>query len=274
VEAGLPAGAVNVVHGGADVGDEIVTNRGVHTVGFTGSAQVGEIVAQRAGAKPLLLELGGNGPTIILDDADLERAIPATAQACYLNAGQICQSSERILVGRRVHDAVVDGLTQEAQRRQLGHPLADTTTMGPLNNEAVATKMDEHIADGLARGATVVAGGRRAEGFPTRLYYEPTVIDGITPDSLLNRDETFGPDIVFTSDGVAEVVNGLIIVAVVKLRQREGDDRLPVQVHGNTKLEIAWTITPGIVRRARRASMSISNSNGLKTGSCTVLHMA
>jgi acyl-CoA reductase-like NAD-dependent aldehyde dehydrogenase len=193
IAAGLPAGAVNIVHGGAEVGDEIVTNRGVQAIGFTGSAQVGEIVAQRAGAKPLLLELGGNGPTVILDDADLERAIPAVAEACYLNAGQICQSSERILVGRRIHDAVVDGLVKEASRFRLGHPLESSTTMGPLNNEGVAAKMDEHVADGVARGAVVMSGGRRADGFPTRLYYEPTVLDGVTPDSLLNLEETFGP---------------------------------------------------------------------------------
>lgn len=193
VEAGVPAGAVNVVHGGAEVGDEIVANRGVHAVGFTGSAQVGEVVAQRAGAKPLLLELGGNGPTLILDDADLARAIPATAQACYLNAGQICQSSERILVGARVHDRVVAGLVQEAARVRLGHPLAAGTTMGPLNNEGVAKKMDAHIADGRDRGAVVVAGGGRAEGHPTDLYYQPTVMDAVPPEALLNLEETFGP---------------------------------------------------------------------------------
>ncbi len=192
-EAGVPPGAVNLVHGGAEVGDEIVSNRGTHAIGFTGSAQVGEIVAQRAGAKPQLLELGGNGPTVILDDADLAHAIPATAQACYMNAGQICQSSERILVGERVHDAVVEGLAEAAGSVRLGHPLDDATTMGPLNNEAVATKMEEHIQDALDKGALAVAGGRRADGFPTRLFYEPTVVDAVTPDALLNLEETFGP---------------------------------------------------------------------------------
>lgn len=192
-EAGLPAGAVNLVHGDAEVGDEIVTNRGVHAVGFTGSAQVGQLVAQRAGAKPLLLELGGNGPTVILDDADLARAIPATAEACFQNAGQICQSSERILVGPRVHDQVVAGLAAAAAQVRLGHPLAGPTTMGPLNNEAVASKLDEHVADGRDRGAVVVAGGRRADGFPTDLYYQPTVVDAVPTAALLNQEETFGP---------------------------------------------------------------------------------
>jgi succinate-semialdehyde dehydrogenase/glutarate-semialdehyde dehydrogenase len=154
---------------------------------------VGNAVAQRAGAKPLLLELGGNGPTIILDDADLERAIEGTAFGCYHNAGQICQSSERILTHNKIHDAVLEGLVEKTRSIRLGHPLDETTTMGPLNNEGVAKKMDEHLADAVQKGATVVTGGRRAGGFPTALYYEPTVVDGVPPESLLNREETFGP---------------------------------------------------------------------------------
>ena len=193
LEAGVPEGSVNLLFGEAEVGDEMVANPDTHAVGLTGSSAVGNAVAQRAGAKPLLLELGGNGPTIILDDADLERAIEGTAFGCYHNAGQICQSSERILTHSKVHDAVLEGLVEITRSIRLGHPLDETTTMGPLNNEGVAKKMDEHLADALQKGATVVTGGRRAEGFPTALYYEPTVVDGVPPESLFNHEETFGP---------------------------------------------------------------------------------
>jgi acyl-CoA reductase-like NAD-dependent aldehyde dehydrogenase len=193
LEAGVPEGSVNLLFGDAEVGDEMVANPGTHAVGLTGSSAVGNAVAQRAGAKPLLLELGGNGPTIVLDDADLERAIEGTAFGCYHNAGQICQSSERILTHSKVHDAVLEGLVAKARAIKLGHPLDEMTTMGPLNNEGVAKKMDEHLADAVQKGATVVTGGRRAEGFPTALYYEPTVVDGVPPESLLNHEETFGP---------------------------------------------------------------------------------
>jgi acyl-CoA reductase-like NAD-dependent aldehyde dehydrogenase len=193
LEAGVPEGSVNLLFGDAEVGDEMVASPGTHAVGLTGSSAVGNAVAQRAGAKPILLELGGNGPTIILDDADLERAIEGTAFGCYHNAGQICQSSERILTHNKIHDAVLEGLVEKARSIKLGHPLDEATTMGPLNNEGVAKKMDEHLADAVQKGATVVTGGRRAEGFPTALYYEPTVVDGVPPESLFNHEETFGP---------------------------------------------------------------------------------
>jgi acyl-CoA reductase-like NAD-dependent aldehyde dehydrogenase len=193
LEAGVPDGAVNLVFGGADVGDEIVSSPGTNAVGFTGSPGVGQAIARAAGAKPTLLELGGNGPTIILDDADLKLAVAGTAFGCFSNAGQICQSSERILVAAGVHDGVVEGLVERARAIRLGHPLDPETTMGPLNNEAVAAKVDEHLADAVARGATVVAGGGRASDFPTRLYYPPNVVDGVPLDSLLATDETFGP---------------------------------------------------------------------------------
>jgi acyl-CoA reductase-like NAD-dependent aldehyde dehydrogenase len=193
VDGGLPDGACNLVLGGREVGEEIVANPGTHAVGFTGSFPVGNAVARQAGAKPLLLELGGNGPTIVLDDADLEVAVKGAAFGCFSNAGQICQSSERVLVTPHVHDDVLAGLVGEARSVRLGHPLDEETTMGPLNNEGVAQKVDQHIADAVAKGATVVAGGARADGFPTRLYYRPSVLDEVPRGSLIDDEETFGP---------------------------------------------------------------------------------
>lgn len=193
-EAGVPAGVINLVTGpGPVVGDEIVAHPGTDAIGFTGSPETGQHIARRAAGKPLLLELGGNGPTIILDDADLEFASQATATGCFLNAGQVCSATERILVQRRVHDEVAERLVAAAQAVRLGDPFDPATTMGPLNNQPTAEKMDRHLADGIAKGAVILYGGERATELGSELFYRPTVIDNVTTDSLLNNEETFGP---------------------------------------------------------------------------------
>lgn len=192
--ADLPRGAVNLVTGpGPVVGDAIVAHPGTHGVGFTGSPVTGEQIARRAAGKPCLLELGGNGPTIILDDADLDAAVASAALGCFFNAGQVCSATERILVRREVHDAVVARLAEQARAVRLGDPMKEGTTMGPLNNEPTAEKTDRHIRDAIARGATIVVGGERAAGQATALYYQPTVIDGMTREMAGHREETFGP---------------------------------------------------------------------------------
>jgi len=140
-----------------------------------------------------VLELGGNGPVVVMDDADLELAAEAAVTACFLCAGQSCTAGERLLVHRAVREEYVALLREKAQRVVLGDPFADDTTMGPLNNEGVAEKMDEHVADALERGAEIVHGGRRADGFPTRLYWQATVLDGVPADSRVATEETFGP---------------------------------------------------------------------------------
>jgi len=194
-EADLPTGVFNLVTGpGSVVGDEIARNPGTHGVGFIGSTETGRRVAEAAAGKAAVLELGGNGPVVVLDDADLDLAAEATVAACFLCAGQSCTAGERLLVHRDVREAFVTRLARiVAERVILGDPFADDTTMGPLNNEGVAQKMDEHVADAIERGAEVVAGGARAPGFPTGLYWRPTILDGVSPDSLVATEETFGP---------------------------------------------------------------------------------
>jgi acyl-CoA reductase-like NAD-dependent aldehyde dehydrogenase len=141
-----------------------------------------------------VLELGGNGPVVVLDDADLDLAAEATVTACFLCAGQSCTAGERLLVHRDVREAFVEKLQRlVAERVVLGDPFAEGTTMGPLNNAGVAEKMDEHVADAVERGATIVSGGARADGFPTKLYWQPTVLDGVPADALVAVEETFGP---------------------------------------------------------------------------------
>lgn len=193
-EAGVPAGVVNLVTGpGPVVGDEIVAHAGTSAVGFTGSPPTGRHIAQRAAGKPLLLELGGNGPTIVLEDADLDMAAAVTASGCFFNAGQVCSATERILVHRRAHDGLAGRLVAAAKAVRLGDPFDPATTMGPLNNRPTAEKMDRHIADGVAKGAAILFGGGRAAGMGSDLFYTPTVVDRITEDSLFNTEETFGP---------------------------------------------------------------------------------
>ena len=194
-DAELPAGVFNLVTGpGRVVGDEIVANPGTHAIGFIGSTETGYGIAERGAGKSLLLEMGGNGPLVVLGDADLDRAVEATVTASFLCAGQSCTAGELFLVHEQVHDEFLDKLaTRIAAEVKLGDPFEETTTMGPLNNEPTAAKMDEHVGDALERGAELIAGGARASGYPTSLYYEPTVLAGVSPDMEVAREETFGP---------------------------------------------------------------------------------
>lgn len=212
VDAGFPAGVFNLVTGpGRTVGDEIAGNPGTHAIGFIGSVEAGQKVANRAAGKELLLEMGGNGPVVVLADADLDAAVAATLTACFLNAGQSCTAGERILVERSVHDAYVAKLTAALARElRFGDPFDAATTIGPLNNEETVRKTEAHVADALAAGATLVAGGRRSDG-PTPLYFEPTVLDGVTEAMAIAREETFGPVAPITPisgvDEAIEIVN-------------------------------------------------------------------
>ena len=195
VDADLPPGVFNLVTGpGPIVGDEIARNPQTDGVAFIGSTQTGRLVAQAAAGKATLLEMGGNGPVVVLEDGDVDAAIEATLTACFLCAGQSCTAGERILVHRAVYERFVEGLARAVTERVLlGDPFDDATTMGPLNNEPVAAKMDEHVADALERGAQSLTGGSRSSAFATDLYWEPTVLAGVPADARVSTEETFGP---------------------------------------------------------------------------------
>ena len=200
VDAELPAGVFSMVPGpGPVVGDEVAGSPGTHAIGFIGSVATGLAVAARAAGKATVLELGGNGPMVVLEDADVEAAAEASLVASFLCAGQSCTAGERFLVHESVHDAFVDALRGAVERSiRLGDPLDEETTMGPLNNEPTAQKMDRHVSDALERGAELVAGGSRAAGHPTDLYWEATVLAGVTEEMEVAREETFGPVIPIT----------------------------------------------------------------------------
>ena len=192
--AGLPPGVVNLVIGeGAVVGDEIVAHPDTNGIGFTGSPATGQRIAERGAGKPMLLELGGNGPVLVFADADLDRAAAAAAGGAFFNAGQVCAATGRVLAHRSIVEKLAQRLVEIARSHTLGDPLQQGTTMGPLNNPKVAAKVREHVDDAVARGATVLAGGKPRPDLGSELFFEPTVITGVTREMKLNREETFGP---------------------------------------------------------------------------------
>ncbi|MET8830496.1 aldehyde dehydrogenase family protein [Streptomyces sp. NPDC004610] len=191
--AGLPEGLVNILPGDGPFGDALVRHPGIHAIGFIGSSATGAKITAAAGLKRSLMECSGNGPLVVLADADLDAAAKAAVDGAYPCAGQVCCATERVVVDASVHDAFVEAVLRESERVRLGDPFDDKTVLGPLNNEGVAAKMDRHMADARARGAEILLGGARRSGMPTDLYYEFTVVDAVPEDSLLSREESFGP---------------------------------------------------------------------------------
>ena len=192
-EAGLPEGVVNVVYGGGEVGEALVTSPYVDCIGFVGSHETAEKIVRAAGLKRSLIEASGNGPVVVCADADVEQAAKGAVFGGFFCAGQVCCATERVLVDRRVHDDFLAAVMTEAEGWKLGDPFDDGTLVGPMNNEPTAQKMDRHLEDALDKGAEIVLGGGRDDGRPTALYYQPTVVDGVGLDTLINREETFGP---------------------------------------------------------------------------------
>ena len=188
MEAGFPPGTVNLIYGSGDIGENLVSHKEVGFVALIGSSVVGDKIARNAPMKRLMLECGGNGPLIVMDDADIDAAVEGAVVGCYYVAGQVCVASERILVHESVHDEFVEKLVAASAEVKVGNPFDEDTTMGPMINERILSKSLAHIADAKAKGATVVFGGGH-DG----LYHEPTVLINVTPDMDIAREETFGP---------------------------------------------------------------------------------
>ncbi len=192
--AGIPAGVFSVVTGAArEIGAEMTGNPTVRKLTFTGSTGVGRLLMEQCAAtvKKLSLELGGNAPFIVFDDADLDAAVEGAMASKYRNAGQTCVCANRLYVQDGVYDAFAAKLVAAVARLKVGNGLQEGVTQGPLIDEKAVLKVEQHIADALAKGARLLAGGKRhALGHS---FFEPTVLAGVTADMMVAREETFGP---------------------------------------------------------------------------------
>ena len=192
--AGIPKGVFSVITGDAPaIGKEICANPIVRKVSFTGSTEVGRILMRQSAdtIKKLSLELGGNAPFIVFDDADLDAAVAGALASKYRNAGQTCVSANRILVQDGVYDAFAEKLAAKARELKVGRGTEAGVAIGPLIDMQGLAKVQEHVADAVAKGAKVLTGGKPAA--LGGLFYEPTVLVNVTRDMRLMREETFGP---------------------------------------------------------------------------------
>jgi succinate-semialdehyde dehydrogenase / glutarate-semialdehyde dehydrogenase len=192
--AGIPAGVLNIVTGSAAaIGAEMTSNALVRKLTFTGSTAVGKkLMAQCASTvKKVSLELGGNAPFIVFDDADLDAAVQGALASKYRNTGQTCVCANRLLVQAGVYDAFTEKLRIAVAALRIGDGLASVTDQGPLIDANAVAKVEEHIADAAAKGAKIVQGGKRHSLGGT--FFEPTILTGVTAEMLVAREETFGP---------------------------------------------------------------------------------
>lgn len=193
-KAGVPKGVFNVLTGDAPaIGKVLCEHPAVRFVGFTGSTEVGKILYKQAsvGVKKLGLELGGNAPFIVFDDADVDAAVEGAMVSKYRNMGQTCVCANRLYVQDGVYDAFVEKLAAKVKAMKVGDGTEQGVTQGPLINEAAVEKTERHIADALSNGAKVITGGKRHALGGT--FFEPTVLADVRPDALVAHEETFGP---------------------------------------------------------------------------------
>jgi succinate-semialdehyde dehydrogenase/glutarate-semialdehyde dehydrogenase len=193
-DAGIPAGVINIVTGSAAaIGGELTGNPSVKKITFTGSTEIGKmLMAQAAGTmKRVSMELGGNAPFIVFDDADLDAAVEGAMQSKYRNSGQTCVCANRFIVQAGIYDAFAERFAAAVKGLKVGNGLEDGTVQGPLIDENAVKKVEDHIADAVAKGGKVVVGGKR---HPLgRSFFEPTIVTGVTPQMAVAKEETFGP---------------------------------------------------------------------------------
>lgn len=193
-QAGIPAGVINVVTGNAEkIGGELSSNPIVRKLSFTGSTAVGKLLMKQCAGtiKKISLELGGNAPFIVFDDADLDAAVAGTMASKFRNTGQTCVCANRIYVQDSIYDVYTKKLMIAVKKLQLGNGLDPKVQQGPLINKEAIKKVEAHIADAVSKGATILCGGKAVS--PDQLFFEPTVLTEVTADMLIAREETFGP---------------------------------------------------------------------------------
>lgn len=192
--AGIPKGVFNIVTGDAvAIGGEMTSSPIVRKISFTGSTRVGKLLLEQSAntVKKVAMELGGNAPLIVFEDADLDVAVQGVLNAKFRNTGQTCICPNRIYVHDDVHNAFIERLSTAVSKLKVGDGFVDAVQQGPLINEAALTKVERHIADALGKGAKVVVGGKRHE--LGRTFYEPTVLTNVDATMLFESEETFGP---------------------------------------------------------------------------------
>ena len=197
LEAGLPENGLQCVTGsGSEVGSALCADPRVRKISFTGSTEVGQRIAQVAGIKKLSLELGSNCPMIVLPDADLESVAKATALGGYVNAGQVCLSTQRVLVDRRIYTDFLDALKGPVEAIKVGDPFAEGTQLSAMISEKDAERVGAWIDEAVQGGARIVTGGER-NGF----VFTPTIVADVKPEMRISRDELFGPAVAVTPVG-------------------------------------------------------------------------
>lgn len=193
-EAGLPPGVLNVIptprDGAPEVGDTMIAHPATRRVSFTGSTEVGRIIGEKAGKhlKRAVLELGGKDPLIVLGDADVDYAVDAAAWGSFLHQGQICMSTERIIVERSIADQFTEKLKERALSLPMGDPTNPETMIGPLINQRAVDKVHSHVQEAVSGGAELVTGGQH-----DNLVYHPTIVNDVRPEMRLFAEQTFGP---------------------------------------------------------------------------------
>jgi succinate-semialdehyde dehydrogenase/glutarate-semialdehyde dehydrogenase len=192
--AGIPAGVFSVLTGNSkEIGGEMTSNPEVRKVTFTGSTEVGRLLMKQSAStvKKLSMELGGNAPFIVFDDADLDAAVEGAIISKYRNAGQTCVCTNRFYVQAGVYDAFAEKLVVAVQKLKVGNGFEPGVLQGPLIDQAAVAKVEDHIQDAVSQGARVLLGGKRHALGQT--FFEPTVLAGVTPKMKVAREETFGP---------------------------------------------------------------------------------
>jgi succinate-semialdehyde dehydrogenase/glutarate-semialdehyde dehydrogenase len=199
VRAGIPAGVLNILSADAAnsiaIGQVLCASDVVRHISFTGSTEVGRILMAQSAptVKKMSLELGGNAPFIVFDDADIDSAVEGAFASKYRNAGQTCVCSNRFYVQEGVYDEFVAKFAAKVKTAKVGNGFEDGVNQGPLIEEAALEKVQRHVDDAVAKGGVVVAGGKRLQSMGSGQFFEPTVVANATPDMLCAREETFGP---------------------------------------------------------------------------------
>ena len=214
IAAGLPAGVLNIVPGGRDTGEYLVSHPGIDKVSFTGSVATGRRIAELAGPRflPTTLELGGKSAAIVLADADLASTVAGLALNCFVNSGQVCGVDSRILLPRARVEEFTAAFVAMVGALKVGDPSEPDTAIGPLVVARQRDRVENYIGTGVAQGARILVGGSRPADQPTGWYIEPTLFDRVSPDMTIAQEEIFGPVVSIlaydSEDEAIEIANG------------------------------------------------------------------